>query len=284
MQPGEAWIFDTWGMHNVINPCPSRRIHLVIDTAGSAALTSLIKVGRRPFDPAAEPAAKPRLVSYQASAKPVLRHEVDNFPIVMSPSEQRILYANIERVLPATDAAAALHAEVTRHLEAWQDVWTVHESRPGGWRKYGELIESGMQVMSRFKNTVTLGNHVDAAMPSSKSCWRRRSTRTSRRASCRRREARARFARPIFIVSSPRSGSSLLFETLAQSPDVFSIGGESHALIEGIESLHPDAGGWASNRLTETHAKPDVVEDLSSRLPRRRSAAMAGRHVPDVSG
>ena len=51
----------------------------------------------------------------------------------MSPSEQpSILYANIERVLPATDATAALHAEVTRHLEAWQDVWTVHESRPGG--------------------------------------------------------------------------------------------------------------------------------------------------------
>ena len=36
----------------------------------------------------------------------------------------------------------------------------------------------------------------------------------------------------------------LLFETLAQSPDVFSIGGESHALIEGIESCTrmPEAG------------------------------------------
>ena len=38
-----------------------------------------------------------------------------------------------------------------------------------------------------------------------------------------------RFDRPIFIVSSPRSGTSLLFETLAQSPGLLTIGGESHA-------------------------------------------------------
>jgi uncharacterized protein (TIGR03032 family) len=151
---------------------------------------------------------------------------------------------------------------------------TVHESRPGGWRKYGELIESGMQVMSRFKNTVTLGNRVDAAyaiqqIPLAPAL----NTDLAPRVMSSARSTRARFARPIFIVSSPRSGSSLLFETLAQSPDVFSIGGESHALIEGIESLHPDAGGWASNRLTETNAKPDVVEDLSSRF----AAAALGR-------
>src|SRR5687767_6339120 len=31
MRAGEAWIFDTWRTHNVVNPNPTRRVHLVID-------------------------------------------------------------------------------------------------------------------------------------------------------------------------------------------------------------------------------------------------------------
>lgn len=73
---------------------------------------------------------------------------------------------------------------------------------------------------------------------------------------------RDRFDRPIFIVSTPRSGSTLLFETLAQAPSLHSIGGESHGLIEGIPSLSPAARQWASNRLTADDADPDTVEQL----------------------
>ena len=60
--------------------------------------------------------------------------------------------------------------------------------------------------------------------------------------------------RPIFILSSPRSGSTLLFQTLAQAPAVFSIGGESHGLIEQIPGLHPRERGWTSNRLVAADA------------------------------
>ena len=37
MAAGECWIFDTWRMHNVLNPTPLERIHLVADTVGSEA-------------------------------------------------------------------------------------------------------------------------------------------------------------------------------------------------------------------------------------------------------
>jgi uncharacterized protein (TIGR03032 family) len=74
--------------------------------------------------------------------------------------------------------------------------------------------------------------------------------------------ARPAFERPIFVVCPPRSGSSLLFETLPQAPGVWTIGGESHAFIEGIPALQPARRGFESNRLTAEDASPDVVRRL----------------------
>jgi hypothetical protein len=76
-------------------------------------------------------------------------------------------------------------------------------------------------------------------------------------------EFRDRFDRPIFIVSTPRSGSTLLFETLAQAPGLYTVGGESHGLIERIPALSPAANGWESNRLNGDDATPELVEQLA---------------------
>jgi hypothetical protein len=75
--------------------------------------------------------------------------------------------------------------------------------------------------------------------------------------------------RPIVIVSPPRSGSSLLFETLSQSPDLWSVGGESHAVIERAPGLHPAQRGWHSNRLGA-----DAADALTVRRLRRRFHAV----------
>lgn len=77
---------------------------------------------------------------------------------------------------------------------------------------------------------------------------------------------RALIERPIFIMSSPRSGSTLLFETLAGSPDLFTIGRESHRVIEGIPALSTPARGFASNRLTASDAQAGVIEVLAQRF------------------
>jgi len=42
MEPGSCWVFDTWERHRVENPANSQRIHLVIDTVGGADFWSLI--------------------------------------------------------------------------------------------------------------------------------------------------------------------------------------------------------------------------------------------------
>ena len=91
---------------------------------------------------------------------------------------------------------------------------------------------------------------------------------------------RLKFDHPIFIVSAPRSGSTLLFETIAQAPGVHTIGGESHRLIEGIPPLHPRTRGWSSNLLSADDAKPSLVEELSERF----YAALQDRDLQPPAG
>jgi len=71
---------------------------------------------------------------------------------------------------------------------------------------------------------------------------------------------------PVFIVAPPRAGGTLLIQTVARSSHVWTIGGESHKVIEGIPNLHPRDRGWDSNRLTANDATPAVVAELTRRL------------------
>ena len=57
-------------------------------------------------------------------------------------------------------------------------------------------------------------------------------------------------------MAAPRSGSTFLFETLARSPTVWTIGGESHGVFESLARLNPANRGYDSNRLTAADADP----------------------------
>ncbi len=117
----------------------------------------------------------------------------------------------------------------------------------------------------------------------------------SRPMAARRAAGRTRLERPIFIVAAPRSGSTLLFETLAVSPQLCTVGGEAHWLVEGIPALRPGAPGIDSNRLTAEHATESVASQVeqnlwpqaqacrrqSGRPGRPRSAALAGEDTQE---
>lgn len=75
--------------------------------------------------------------------------------------------------------------------------------------------------------------------------------------------------RPIVILSAPRAGSTLLFETLAQAAGIYTIGGESHQLIESIAALRPGRGIVNSNRLTRRDATTAIVAELRQRFASR---------------
>lgn len=76
------------------------------------------------------------------------------------------------------------------------------------------------------------------------------------------------FDRPLIVLAAPRSGSTLLFETLAEAPEAWTVGGESHQFIEGLRPLHPVAGQVDSNRLEAAHATAVIVQALRRRFAR----------------
>ena len=76
------------------------------------------------------------------------------------------------------------------------------------------------------------------------------------------------FDRPVIILAAPRSGSTLLFETLAAAKDTWTIGGESHHVIEGLQSLNPNSGMVDSNRLTADHVNEQMAQFIRSRFAR----------------
>ncbi|MFN8150961.1 MAG: TIGR03032 family protein [Solirubrobacterales bacterium] len=91
-----------------------------------------------------------------------------------------------------------------------------------------------------------------------------------------------RFAKPLFVVAPPSSGSRVLAEGLAGSPSVWTAEGpEGGPVIDAMPALSPAALGWDSNRLTATDA---LGQEPGSRLRSLISAGLrnaAGEPPPE---
>jgi hypothetical protein len=277
MREGECWIFDTWRMHRVINDAERARVHLVVDTVGGEGFSSLVSRGL-PHD-AANPGWTPTPVAPQADAAPVLRYETQNLPTVMTPWELReYLYFLFAEAAPHP-ALAGLRNAGAQLEHAWQSLWACHGDAPDGWvdfrrvldrfvtqvRQAGDVaLRNGTQLLTSVTG-IAFAALAGASVPGAAT----HSTPSVPAPAPVMPSGRdPRFDRPVFIVSSPRSGSTLLFETLAKVPRLYTIGDESHALIEGIPELRPAAKGFDSNRLTAEDATPAIAAALRGRLDR----------------
>jgi len=284
MKAGECWIFDTWRLHNVINPADASRIHLVVDTVGSAEFWDLLQGAERPFDPQPEPALPPRSVPFQPGKAVQLACEGFNFPVVMSPWEQECMIADlIEPFLQETDEekaadVAEMQALLVRFNRHWRALWARYADSEPGWPAYVEGLEIMKKALAAWQGRLVLPNKVDLVEALMQGIIRSAhnpnlydGSKKPAVAQVQEMEMAARpslqpvaavspptFQRPVIIVAAPRSGSSLLFETLARSPDLWTVGGESHELIESVASLNPANRGFDSNCLTAADATPEA--------------------------
>lgn len=66
------------------------------------------------------------------------------------------------------------------------------------------------------------------------------------------------YDRPVFIISAPRSGSTLLFETLSGNSNFWTLGEECHTIYRAIPSLDPVNNNFDSGALTRKQATPET--------------------------
>lgn len=274
MAAGECWIFDTWRMHRVLNEDDRARVHLVVDTVGSPRFWNLVNAGRPHL--ADRNGWQATQVAPRADDNARLRFESVNLTSPMTYWEVRghVQFLLSEAVRhPAMPAIVDLSSAFARE---WQALWYEHGSDEARFGEYRRVLDIYLSEIGRLGRDVPLQNGASLAAAAiglfGRAVKRPSATPMSEEGS-RTRAAPAThlrssdaFDRPVFIVSPPRSGSSLLFETLARSPDAFTTGGESHGLIEGIEGLGVDHARRDSNRLTASDATPDVVTALRERF------------------
>lgn len=280
MAEGECWIFDTWRQHNVFNHAEAARIHLVVDTVGSTGFWDLVNAGRTHTMP--KTGWHPRLVAPQADGHaPDLMFESINSQSPMSYWELRGHVSFLLGEVEPQPRMQTIAQMATVFVRQWQTLWFHCGADDAALPRYRELLDDFLAQFARAAQGIKLRNGADFA--ASMRGLLLRAVRRPKAPHIVTGDAHAppgnstvpsarapaddyAFDRPIFIVSPPRSGSSLFFETMALSPGVCTIGGESHGVIEGIAALDAIARGYDSNRLDESDASPDVVGELRRRF------------------
>jgi LPS sulfotransferase NodH len=331
MAAGEAWIFDNWREHRVVNPTPDARIHLVADTAGTSAFWRVAMQGQsEDFE---RPHRAARLIPYDPSARPRLAIERFNVASLMPPSEvEQLAFDLLADLAPADDrlesraAARKFVSTVVEFCHDWRSTWYLHGDAPEGRSRFEQLVSDlrlrlrqlpPVRVASTGKFALAVlharvlamalggaigqrqeaaefdagangsGASVAAAKPPPPSVEPptlelpqvelptvevpRFEAATKEPAAVTAPEPHEppSIERPIVILSAPRAGSTLLFETLAQAHGIYTIGGESHQLIESIAVLRPGRGAVNSNRLTRRDATTAIVAELRRRFSGR---------------
>lgn len=260
MGAGEAWIFDNWRPHHVINGSGIRRVHLVIDTVGSAAFWQLASGGvvasaatqieTRPVE--FRPSAPDTLV-YESHAPETLAHAA----VVKSAIHE--LVADLRSNPHRNREQAELEAVLVDFANEWQALWARFGADPARHGHYAVLLQDTLKTAGGLGAGIRLPSN---STPVTQVLQRFLPSMFAGLPGWMQNMPRPRFTRPVFIVSAPRSGSTLLFETLQRHPGLWTLGDESHAEIENIPGLSPRDRGYDSNSLSAADATPEIRDAL----------------------
>jgi hypothetical protein len=132
MKAGECWLLDSFYPHSVRNLGDELRIHLVLDTVGSAPLWDLID--------AAVGEAPSRFVAPGAIAPRPLQFEQINAPEVMSPWEIKCHIAYIYEWTPDDPRLLPIQRILDRFVMAWAGTWARYGTADAGLPTYLHLL------------------------------------------------------------------------------------------------------------------------------------------------
>ncbi len=270
MAPGDPWVFDNWKMHELNHQSDRPRVHLVFDTCGTADFWRVVEESRT--SPSVDGKSS-YFVPFEPDRSTRLRVERAELPPVMPPGDVDIALQDVIEDLDlesiSEDVSSPFIQLLQAHQRNWRSLWTVYGADRQGWPHYRSLCQHTLTEAKTLGQGLKLTSNQSSAAVAVKmrvSASLTLPTSTDSPPSGGRRSPsprlRVQFHQPVFIVAAPRSGSTLLFETLSQSRSLWTVGGESHRQFETIAALRPSNCEFESNRLTAADATPDVVRQL----------------------
>jgi hypothetical protein len=260
MAAGEAWIFDNWRPHHVLNHTNITRTHLVVDTVGSAAFWRLVSHGQIISPHSGNtPQPAPALVAFSPSQHASIRYESHNSHRIASPDTVKAivqeLVADLRTAQGASHEQRILETLLADMAHEWRAIWATYGTSEISYPMYENLLAHVLQTAANTCADVKLPSNGMQVQPVLRNFL---SACFNPHAETLAKLPIPEFDRPIIIVAAPRSGSTLLFETLARHPDVWTLANESHGEIENITGLSPRDRDFHSNILTAKDAAPNV--------------------------
>ena len=161
MAAGEAWLFDSWRRHRVINGGTADRVHLVIDIAGSANFWRMVRGVQRASVP-----ASPELITCDQHNS--LQLKTERFPSapVMAPGEMSAIVTELLADCSANPDNDPRLLEFYHDLlfdlvHDWRNHWSLHGFMVQGVEGYQALLERArMALKSDPRVLVTESNKV----------------------------------------------------------------------------------------------------------------------------
>lgn len=155
MAAGEAWIFDAWKQHTVINSTEVTRVHLVADTAGTPEFWNMVERSERPFGDTKQEHLEERFVPFDPDQSLSLITEQFTHPVIMSPGEVDALVFDLlsESVSGNEQEVEAFRRIVHEFRRYWRCIWAAYGPTEQGAKQLRAIIEN---TRMKLKNTPTL--------------------------------------------------------------------------------------------------------------------------------
>jgi hypothetical protein len=141
MAAGEAWLFDSWRRHRVVNGSALDRIHLVIDIAGSALFWRMVRSVQRDAN-----LGELKRVNFDENLTPTLMTE--RFPAapVMAPGEMSAIVTELMAdcaANPDNDRAVLeyYHDLLFDLVHDWRNHWSLYGFMAEGFEGYQRLLK-----------------------------------------------------------------------------------------------------------------------------------------------
>jgi len=165
MAAGEAWLFDSWKQHKVVNQGQTNRVHLVIDTAGSSKFWTMVAKSAAPCESDVLSKMAHMQLNYEQGKEVNLLTENFNSPLVMCPGEVDGLIAEIKTEMQLMSSnqntdVQQMSLVLERFSQEWRQTWYLYGETESGWPHFTRLRNYIMNLLQQFSNDLLATNEV----------------------------------------------------------------------------------------------------------------------------